>query len=701
IYTNVRMPFLSDPPHVPQEDNPTGLYQHTFTIPDTWADRRIFLTFDGVESAFYLWVNGQPVGYSQGSRLPAEFEVTPYCQPGENTLAAMVIRWSDGSYLEDQDHWWMAGIYRDVSLSARPRLHIFDIFARTDLDADYRDATLRVQATLNHNLPNPREYDGEMIFVDDSLADYRLEAQLFDAAGEPVFTEPLAQPVLQSDWAMTAIRFNQPVSSPAKWSAEQPNLYTLVVALKRGPAEANETIEAVSCKVGFRQVEIKDRELLINGRPVLLKGVNRHDFDDRRGKTINEESMVADIKLMKRFNINAVRTSHYPNASRWYELCDEYGLYLIDEANIECHGVYNKLAHDPRWTTAFVERGRRMVERDKNHPSIILWSLGNESGYGPNHDALAGWIRGYDPSRPLHYEGAISPFTIMLNDPEARPQAMPGQTEQEAWRRRGWLLGRLATDIVCPMYPSVDHIIAYAQDPANDRPLIMCEYAHSMGNSTGNLKEYWDAIESHHGLQGGFIWDWVDQGLRKTDEQGRDFWAYGGDFGDTINDANFCINGLIWPDRTPHPALYEYKKVLQPIAISAVDLAAGQLEITSKQDFIDLSAYQGRWELSVDGVILAEGLLPTLKIPPGQSEVVTLPLTNPKLSPGSECLLRVTFGLARATAWAEAGHEIAWEQFKMPYAVPDPVLIPAGQMPDLILSETGEAIIIVGPELAV
>jgi beta-galactosidase len=573
IYTNTKMPIPPDPPRVPQDDNPTGLYRRTFTIPDNWPGRQIFICFDGVESAFYLWVNGQQVGYSQGSRLPAEFDLTPYIQPGQNTMAVMVIRWSDGSYLEDQDHWWMAGIYRDVYLYATPQVHIFDLFARAELDTDYRDAVLKVQAKINfYNQPPLADHRDEIRHFEAVSPGYHVEMQLFDADNKAVLAEPPARPVQVHDWAMTNVNFMQNVTTPQKWSTETPNLYKLVLSLKD---TGGDTIKAVSCKIGFRKVEIKHRELLINGQPVLMKGVNRHDHDDRLGKTITEASMMADIKLMKQFNINAVRTSHYPNDTRWYELCDEYGLYVIDEANIESHALYNKLCHDPEWTHAFVERGKRMVERDKNHPCIIMWSLGNESGYGPNHDALAGWIRGYDPTRPLHYEGAISQYSALLNAPDEAEQV--GRPSDPNWeemaRRRGWQMGHLATDVVCPMYPTVDHIMAYAQDPTNTRPLIICEYAHSMGNSTGNLHEYWQAIETHHGLQGGFIWDWVDQGILIVDENGQEYWAYGGDFGDEINDLNFCINGLIWPDRTPHPAMFEYKKILQPVSITAKNLA--------------------------------------------------------------------------------------------------------------------------------
>lgn len=647
IYTNVKMPIPADPPRVPVEDNPTGIYRRTFVIPEAWAGRQVWACFDGVESAFYLWVNGQQVGYSQGSRLPAEFDVTPYVRAGENTIAAMVIRWSDGSYLEDQDHWWMAGIYRDVYLYATPKVHVGDVFARTDLDADYADAVLRVRARIE-------AHDGA------DAANHRVEMQLYDADGTAVPGTAVGGDVEVRPYRVTGVDLEAKVVAPHKWSAETPYLYTLVLALVDAEGE---TIEAVRQRIGFRAVEARGREFLVNGQPVLFYGVDRHDHHDRLGKTVPLEDMVTEIELMKRFNINAVRTSHYPNDSRWLDLCDEYGIYVIDEANIECHALYNRLAHESVWTHAFVERGKRMVERDKNHPCVVMWSLGNESGYGPNHDALAGWIRGYDPTRAVHYEGAMRP---------------------------DWHSGHLASDVVCPMYPTIERIIEFARDPKGDRPLIMCEYAHSMGNSTGNLREYWEAIESYHGLQGGFIWDWIDQGLLKVDEDGQEYWAYGGDFGDEINDVNFCINGLIWPDRTPQPAMYECKKVFQPLGFRAADLASGWIEISNKRFYTDTGDLRGTWRLEVDGEVVQSGALSRLSIAPQETELVRVPVKRPELPPGAESYLTVSFALAEDTDWAPAGHEVAWEQFEMPFAAPLPVHAPVGEMPALSL-EVGDA----------
>lgn len=625
IYTNVQMPIPNTPPYVPQDDNPTGLYRRNFMVPANWLGRRIILSFDGVESAFYLWINGQKVGYSQGSRLPAEFDITGYVNAGENLIAAQVIRWSDGSFLEDQDHWRMAGIYRDVTLYSLPEIHIWDVFAKPVLDNAYTDATLTVIAKIGGSA--------------ERVEGYRVEMQLFTADHEPVFSQLVSGEVVFNHNEVLKVTIQKEVIAPVKWNHENPYIYTLVLSLID---KSGKTVQFYSHCIGFRKVEIKNRELLVNGKMVYIKGANRHDHHDTHGKYVPYESMLADVLVMKQHNMNAVRTSHYPNDSRFYNLCDEYGLYVWDETNLETHSVYNVLTNKPEWLNAFMERGVRMVERDKNHPSIIVWSLGNESGYGPNHDAMAGWMRGYDPDRVIHYEGAVS------HGP------------------KNWKRGHLATDICAPMYPHISDIIAYAEDPSNDRPFIMCEYAHAMGNSVGNLKEYWEAIEGYHGLQGGFIWDWIDQGLTKTDENGVEFWAYGGDFGDTINDKNFCINGLVFPDRTPHPSMVEYKKLIQPLFVEPVDLLDGKVSVLNKYDFSTLEGLVGIWEISVDGKIQQTGPLPTLKTLPGKRTIIDLPIRDPELFPGSEAFLTLVFKLGVNTNWARAGHEIAWEQFKLP-----------------------------------
>jgi beta-galactosidase len=431
------------------------------------------------------------------------------------------------------------------------------------------------------------------------------------------------------------------VRSPRLWSAEDPSLYTLVLDDGEG--------ENVSCAVGFRTVEIRDRRLLVNGEPIQIRGVNRHDHDDLRGRAVTRELMEADARLMKRFNVNAVRTSHYPNDPYWLDLCDRYGLYAVDEANVESHAYYDSVCRDPRYSAAFLERARNMVERDKNHPSVILWSLGNESGYGPNHDAAAGWIRARDPSRPLHYEGAI---------------------------RKDWAGGRHVTDVVCPMYPDVDAIEAWAERDDDPRPVVLCEYSHAMGNSNGGLADYHAAFERHGALQGGFVWEWIDHGIRRTDERGREYWAYGGDFGDEPNDANFCADGLVWPDRVPHPALNELKFLSQPIRVER--LGGSRFRIQNRHSFASLGRYRGEWELTADGEVVSSGRLPALRARRGETLVVELDLPRGR----GERFVTFRFFLREATEWAPAGHEVAWQQL---------ALSPPRQFGDRHLSVPGQA----------
>ncbi len=647
IYTNVQMPFIAEPPHPPAE-NPTGSYRREFKVPGKWRNRQVRLCFEGVESAFYVWVNGKPVGFSKDSRVSAEFDVTSMLRRGTNTVSVRVMRFSDGSYLEDQDHWKLAGIYRDVFLYAVPKTHIRDLFAKPDLDADYRNGTLDVHVRLTPE--SAQTLDG-----------HTASMRLFDANGKPVFAKPATAPFRADHGGLPHADLTKAIRNPKKWTAETPDLYTLVVSLLD---PSGKPVEYRSCRVGFRKVEMTRKRMLINGETVIFRGVNRHEHNDLTGKTLTTKQMVDEIRLMKQFNINAVRTAHYPDDPRWYDLCDQYGLYLIDEANVECHACYARLTNEPDWTPAFLDRAIRMVDRDKNHPSVVIWSLGNESGYGPNHDAMAGWIRGNDPTRPVHYEGA-----------------RPGEPN-----------GKLATDLVSVMYPAVERVIRLAKDPDEDRPVIMCEYAHAMGNSCGNLKEYWDAIDSTDGLQGGFIWDWIDQGVTKIDDNGVAYWAYGGDFGDTINDRNFCINGLIWPDLTPHPPLWEHKKLIQPIGIEATSLARGpvKLRIANKQHFTDLRAYAGAWELVCEDTVLGRGKIPAgafRDLKPGRCCAIELPVAKPKLLPGAEYFLNIRFTLAKDAAWADAGHEVATEQFKMPWRSPAARLVKTATMPPVSLQQ--------------
>jgi len=854
LYTNITYPFKADPPRVmgePPADytnfkdrNPVGSYRRTFEVPAEWKGRQVFLQFDGVDSAFYVWINGRQVGYSEDSRTPAVFNVTRYLQQGENVLAVEVYRYSDGSYLEDQDFWRLSGIYRNVYLWSTADLHIRDFFVHTDLDDQYRDAQLRVEVDVKNFAERPQAFT--------------VEAELLDAAGKTVF-QGLAANGDAAAGGAAAVTLNQPVANPAKWSAEQPNLYRLLLTLKDA---GGKVVEVTTCNVGFRRVEIKDRVLLVNGQRVYLKGVNRHEHDPVDGHTVSVDSMIQDIHLMKNLNVNAVRTCHYPDDPQWYDLCDRLGLYVIDEANIESHGMgYGKesLAKDPAWKEAHLDRTRRMVERDKNHPSVIIWSLGNEAGNGENFYATYDWIKQRDASRPVQYERA----GLERN-----------------------------TDIYCPMYATIEHMVDFAKKNP-DRPLIQCEYAHAMGNSVGNLQDYWDAIEAYPALQGGFIWDWVDQGLlvdvpkghkivdirnpqltgvvlgtvdaeagvtgavamdndprlnltgpltlevvfrgnragafnpliSKGDHQyllrldgnginftlhqgdwqglivsyqhaqladgwnrvtavydgdrmllyvngrqageksltgaidageypvnigrnseipsrvsalpireariynrplstqeiaqpenrgneglildldlrrvtnqtvslgrGDKYFAYGGDFGDRPNDGNFCCNGVVHPDRTPHPHAWEVKKVYQNIKVHAADLAAGKVRVQNKYFFTNLNEFEAEWLLRCDGHEVQSGSLGRLDVPPQASQEVVVPLEKPDRDAG-EYLLTVSFALAAARPWAGKGHVVAWDQFEMPWKKAVPTESATGKTPPDLKTADGKLLV--------
>lgn len=640
IYTNIAMPFPGMPPAVPAE-NPTGCYRTHFTMPASWARRRIVLHVGAADSVLCVWVNGHPVGFSKDSRLEAEFDVTDHVQQGDNVLAAMVVRWSDASYVEDQDQWWHAGITREVFLYATDTVYVGDVKVDAALDARGGGGSLDARITVGFaGNPEPGW-----------TVDARLETLGGRAAGKRM-TAPVPVDVQPYVFRGHVVRLRTALAKVQPWSAEQPNLYRLVVKLV-DPTGADR--EVTACRVGFRTVTVAGRELLINGRPVLLRGVNRHDFDRYTGRVVSDESMRADLVLMKQVGFNAIRCAHAPNDPRLLDHCDELGLYVIDEANIEAHAYNFSLAHDSRYLAAWLERGSRMVQRDKNHPSVIAWSLGNESGYGANHDALAGWIRRYDPTRPLHYEGAI----------------------MGAWDR-----DQRATDLVCPMYPETADIVRWAESGTGRGPLVMCEYSHAMGNSNGCLGEYWDAIESHDGLQGGFVWEWWDHGLVQHLPDGRERYAYGGDFGDDPNDVNFCIDGVVWPDRTPKPALQEHRHLALPVAIEARDLRTGKVAITNRQDFADLSWLDCRFELAVDGDVRLRGAVPLPDLAPGRTGTLNLPLRMPDLAPGEECLLTLFFATARALPWAPKGLEMGWRQLPVrrgprprPVRVPDEVSV--------------------------
>ncbi len=623
IYVNIPYPFKMDPPKIPHEWNPVGSYKRSFKIPSDWTEKEVFLHFGAVSSAFYVWVNEQLVGYSEDSKVPAEFNITKYLKSGKNSIAVEVYRWSDGSYLEDQDFWRMSGIQRSVFLHARPKTFINDFFAVGDLENNYTDGLLKIDVSLKGSASGS--------------GDYIVEASLFDGT-KKIYTEP--KDVQLADSTGT-VNFTKSFPEINKWSAEKPNLYSLVICLKDKDGNA---LEYVSAKVGFRKVEIIKSQLLVNGVAIRIKGTNMHEHDDINGHVVDEAMILKDIRVMKSHNINAVRTSHYPQQEMWYQMCDKYGLYLIDEADIESHGVgYDKdvtLADKPEWADAHLERMQRMVERDKNHPSVIIWSMGNEAGDG--HNFLKGykWIKGRDITRPVQYERA-GEFT---NAPERH------------------------SDIVCPMYSKIEYIEAYAKDEKSDRPLIMCEYAHAMGNSTGNFQDYWDVIEKYPKLQGGLIWDWVDQGLLKTDENGEKYWTYGGDYGEEgiPSDGNFCLNGLVWPDRTPHPGLAEVNKVYQYIGFDAVNLAGGVVNITNKYDFTNLSEFSFEWEIVADGVTIQSGKVSIPDLKPKESLLVNLPLNKIEPAAGTEYFLNIR--ALRPDAWNSVpeDHVYASAQFKLP-----------------------------------
>jgi beta-galactosidase len=615
FFSNIRHPFKADPPRVPHDDNPTGLYRTTFVVPADWQGRRLLLHFGGVQSAYYVWVNGAKVGYREDAFTPGEFDVTRFVRPGANVLAVEVIDYSDGSYLEDQDYWRFAGIFRDVRLVAHPTLFVRDLTVRTDLDAQYRDATLDVRVALANTSTEER-------------AGHKLRLSLLDASDQVVWSDVLPSPARIAASEEIPLSARQVVRAARLWTAETPYLYRLSVELLD---PADKTIEAFATRVGFRKVEIRGGQLLVNGVAVMFKGVNRHEFDPDTGRVVSRETMVRDIQLMKQNNINAVRTSHYPNEPLWYDLCDEYGLYVIDEADIESHELWDKLAQDPAWQAAYVARGLAMVERDKNHPAIVIWSLGNEAGLGPNHFAMADAIRKLDPTRPIHYES----------------------------RNEGRDLN--AFDIISMMYPSLDDIVRRMEkDPA--RPVIICEYAHSMGNSVGNFKDYWDLFYKHPRLQGGFIWDWVDQALRVV-KDGRPWW-------EVINysDGANVNDGLINAERVPQPEINEVKHVVQPVRFELGQAAGIRLRLTNLYDFVPLDGIELRWQVVEDGKVLQQGGLPAPAVAAHETQEMALPVQMPAFSSPAEYFLNVSAHLRSETPWAPKGHEIAYEQFELAYA---------------------------------
>jgi beta-galactosidase len=652
IYVNIRYPWAEPYPRVPMNYNPVGSYKRTFSLPSKWKGRDIILHFGGVNSAFYVWINGTFAGYSEDSKTPSEFNVTRLVKPGKNSIAVQVFRWCDGSYLEDQDFFRLSGIERDVYLYSVPRICIRDFFVKADLDDAFQKGIYHVEyVVVNNDTLHPCQCEVEIL--------------LMGPGQQPVF-EPFRTSVSLSPGEERTLHFSTEIPEPLKWTAETPNLYHTVITVT---SPGNAVTEVLTAQTGFRRVEIKNGVLLVNGKRIHLKGVNRHEHDPVTGHVISEESMLNDIRIMKSLNINAVRTCHYPDDPAWYKLCNRYGLYLIGEANIESHGIgydpEKTLGNKPEWLKAHMERTKRMVERDKNHPSVIIWSLGNEAGNGSNFMATYRWIKERDNTRPVQYERA----------------------ELES-----------NTDIYCPMYPSIEEIEDYARKK-QERPLIMCEYEHAMGNSEGNLKDYWDVIEKYDQLQGGFIWDWVDQGLQCPAKIGQKCFCYGGDFGpDTVpSDQNFCCNGLVQPDRRLNPHAFEVQKVYQYIHTKPVDLARGILEVQNLYDFLDLSLFRLNWGISADGVEIANGVTDMPPVRPGGAYRVTIEFPKIEKVPGKEYFLMVRYTLKEASGLLKEEQEVAREQFPLPGIAGKDHII-AGSLPAVRYTETNEIISVKGED---
>lgn len=654
IYCSSGYVFKINPPYVMGEPkkkytsfierNPTGCYRRTFTVPASWSGKEVYIHFGSVSSAFYIYVNGKQVGYSQGSMEPAEFRLTPYLNSGTNLIALKVLKYSDGSYLEDQDMWRIGGIHRSVYLYATPQIRIRDFGVRTILDDTYTDATLVVHPELEV-IGNQR---GE---------GYHIEAQLYDADGKAVLDSIMkedAATMLNLDNKAKIMNARNPqrgyaaygwlkadIKNPHKWSAETPYLYTLKLALVD---KSGNTIERAETKVGFRKLEIKDGRFLVNGKQVRLRGVNRHEMDPITGKVMTKERMLQDIMLMKQCNINAVRTCHYPNDPQWYELCDKYGIYVMDEADIEEHGLRGKLASEPSWAAAFIDRTQRLVIRDRNYPCVVFWSLGNESGWGPNFAATGAWIKEYDPTRFIHYEGAQGPDS---NDPttvDVISRFYP--RVQEEYLNPGVKDNNMER----PENARWERLLSIAEKKGDNRPVVTSEYAHAMGNALGNFKEYWDEIYSNPRMLGGFIWEWADEGIFKKRDDGKTMVAYGGDFGDAPNLGAFCVKGIVSSDRQTTPKYYEVKQVYSPLKLT---LDGNHINIIKCDEHIDLDNYCFVWNITENGKIKKKGELKNFTLP------------QIKYDDDADVRLNISVTLKNDASWAKAGHEIMHAQFAL------------------------------------
>ena len=660
IYTNVQMPFDDLPPFVPSL-NPTGIYERDFTVLDNWIGERIVLQIGGFESVAILCINGVEVGMAKDSRLAADFDISAFVNPGTNRIQIKVVKWSDATYIEDQDQWWHGGITRSIKVFITPRVHVSRFYPTVGLKADGKTGTLDIRAFIaaaqdasfiGYSLSAKVEGVGRTKAISTTIPDKesiewkkqsaenkKLESDFFHGkywdqkvpAALLVFEDKFL-PVSPEELHMTA---EFPNIKP--WSAEAPNLYDLHVELKD---PSGLVIERFTQRIGFRDVRIKGRNFLVNGKRVFIYGVNRHDFNRKTGRVVSVADMRADLLEMKKFNFNAVRTSHYPNDPAFLDLADELGFYVIEEANIESHAFQNALCNDQRYLTPWVDRIARMVQRDIHHPSVVMWSLGNESGAGSNHEAAAAYVRKFDPSRPLHYEGAIRPY---------------------------WTTNHSLTDVVCPMYPSIESIISYAKSNVGTRPLIMCEYSHAMGNSNGTLAEYWQAIHTLPGLQGGFIWEFWDHGIEQTLPDGTKRSAYGGDFGEERHDGNFCCDGMVFPDRTPKPAMLEFKTIAAPLLITSTSAVTGTFKVKNKNFFVDSKDYEIAWNISVDGEVLDYGRIKLPVIAPQATSAVKVSSKFLKSAPDLGERF-ITFNVVKKseTAWAPAYAEVGWAQFKLP-----------------------------------
>ncbi len=672
-YTNVNYPIPFDPPFVPDE-NPVGCYRRVFTLPEAWKDREVFLNFDGVNSAFYVWINGEFVGFSKVSHMPSEFNITEHLTDGENVLAVTVYKWSDGTYLEDQDFWRLSGIFRDVYLLGVNKAHIRNVVVSAEPDESFKNGFLSAQAEF-------------VSYQDDQAATVR--AKLFENGR--VIAEQAVSAATQEGLSADAA-FDMTVENAKLWTAETPNLYQLLIELEQD----GEVVEVQRVDVGFRRVEIRDRQLFVNGVSVKLRGVNRHDTHAELGHVTPLESLVRDIELMKQHNVNTVRTSHYPNDPRWLDLCDQYGLYVIDETDLETHGCavlgeeegWSQLSDSPDWEKAYVDRAERMVCRDVNHPSIIFWSLGNESGFGRNHIAMKKRILELDDSRPVHYEGERHNGTY----------AEKGVT---------------VSDVKSTMYPWIEMdeetrnhpyfkrarpktLEEEGQDTEDPRPYFMCEYAHAMGLGPGSLKEYWETIYKYDRLIGGCVWEWVDHGILTETDDGEPFYAYGGDFGDHPNDGCFCVDALNYPDRTPHTGLIELKKAYEPVKFDMADAEKGLVTIRNLYAFRSLDDLDAAWSLVCEGEDIAHGRLDLSGIPAGGEKTVALPCALPEKG---EAFIEIRVNEAFDQLWCERGHEVTAAQLMLP-AKPEIARVAAADMEPLEIEESETHIEIMGEDFS-